>query len=348
MPDRRTRTGVEIARTGRYALSTGEHTFTREQLAAAVANSTRQAPRIGIGHIDPRFNSTGDGDPAFGRVVNLRLDENGDVLLGDFDGMAAWLDDNLDVAYPGRSIEARVKGDDMQITALKLLGTTPPGISTLKDLATAIAASVADGETSEADAHVAIRTLWASPEAPDQVPGPPAIPTPKEPHMDPKILRTSLGLAEDASDEDVTARLAELNARPTPDAVEEQVAAAAKKAQDDAAAAIAASAPTAEHLAALTEDAKAGREARDLLASQDRETFIAAALGDGKIPPAAKDSYLGQLAKGGDIEKNTRAFIDSLPKGVIPVEEIGASGGAGDEAVPESTGWFPQLATKEA
>ena len=68
--------------------------------------------------------------------------------------MAAWLDENLDVAYPGRSIEARVKGDDMQITAVKLLGTTPPGISTLKDLASAIAASVADGETSEADAHV--------------------------------------------------------------------------------------------------------------------------------------------------------------------------------------------------
>lgn len=344
MPDRRRREGVEIARVGTYRLSTGEHTFTKPQLAAAVANASTQVPRIGIGHIDPRFNADGqDGDPAFGRVVNLRLDDGGNVLVGDFDGMASWLDENLDVAYPGRSIEARVKGDDMHITAVKLLGTTPPGISDLRDLATAIAASVADGETSERDAHVAIRTLWASPESPaGQVPGPPANPIPKEPHMDPKILRTSLGLAEDASDEDVTTRLTELNARPTPEAVTEQVAAAAQAAKDEAAAAIAASAPTAEHLAALQADAAAGREARELLANQDRETFIAAALGDGKIPPAAKDSYMAQLAKGGDIESNTRAFIDGLEKGVIPVKEIGASHGTDDEVLT-TTGLFPQL-----
>ncbi len=344
MPERKRRLGVEIARVGRYELSTGSHEFSRAQLAAAVAHSATSAPRIGIGHIDPRFNAAGnDGDPAFGRVVNLRLDQDGDVLVGDFDGMASWLDENLEVAYPGRSLEARVKGDDMQITAVKLLGTTPPGISDLKDLATAIAASVADGETSEADAHIAIRTLWASPEQPAVIqPGPPVNPTPKEPHMDLKILRTSLGLAEDASDEDVTAKLAELNARPTAEAVTEQVAAAAQTAKAEAIAASAAAAPTAEHLAALQADAAAGREARELLASQDRETFIAAALGDGKIPPAAKDSYLQQLAAGGAVEKSTREFIDSLPKNTIPVAQIGASH-ADDAPELTTTGLFPQF-----
>lgn len=344
MPDRRTRTGVEIARVGRYDLSTGTHEFTREQLAAAVANAATSAPRIGIGHIDPRFNdSSRDGDPAFGRVVNLRLDASGDILVGDYDAMPSWLDDHLDVAYPGRSIEARVKGDDMQITAVKLLGTTPPGISDLRDLATAIAASVADDEMSEADARVAIRTLWAAPTPVATEPGPPVTPNPQGAHMDPKILRTSLGLAEDASDEDVTARLAELHARPTAESVTEQVAAAAQQAKDEAIAASAATAPTAEHLAALQADAAAGREARELLAAQDRETFIAAAMGKGKIPPAAKGSYLEQLAKGGDIEAQTRAFIDGLPEGTVPVVEIGASGGPTDDPELTTTGLFPQL-----
>ena len=163
----------------------------------------------------------------------------------------------------------------------------------------------------------------------------------EESTMDPKNLREQLGLAEDASDEDVTAKLTELNARPTTETVAEQVAAAAQAAKDEAIAASAAAAPTAEHLAALQADAKAGREARDLLASQDRESFIAAAMGDGKFPPSAKDSYLAQLAKGGDVERNTREFIDGLPKNTVPVTEIGASTSTTDQIT--TTGLFPQL-----
>lgn len=432
MPDRRTRTGVEIARVGFANLSTGPFQFTKERLASAVAKAATsvQPARLGIGHVDPRFNQPGnDGDPAFGKAINLRLVEDGDAIVADYDGMIPWLDDNLDTLYPGRSIEARVNGDEMEITAVKLLGTTKPGISTLKDLEQLVAASVATGETSQQQATVAISTLWASTnlddlreafyaERPDTgekdwwsvqeiqinpnqlivehhgtdqtvyrvawsvdtdgnftfgdltevavqyvdvaassgehavvykapVIRPTPIP-PEEGPMDPKNLREQLGLAEDASDEDVTAKLTELNARPDEAAVTEQVAAAAQQAKDEAIAASAASAPTAEHLAALQADAAAGREARDLLASQDRETFIAAAMGDGKFPPAAKDSYLAQLAKGGDVEKATREFIDGLPKNTVPVEEIGASGGTDGGDQIASTGWFPQLATQEA
>jgi hypothetical protein len=348
MPERRTRTGVEIARVGRYDLSTGTHEFTKAQLAAAVAHAADRAPRIGIGHIDPRFNpATHDGDPAFGRVVNLRLDQDGNVLVGDFDGMAAWLDENLDVAYPGRSIEARVKGDDMQITAVKLLGTTPPGISTLKDLASAIAASVADGETSEADAHVAIRVLLASPEA-TAAPEPESRPTPpkrEESTVDPKTLREQLGLAEDASDADVTAKLTELAARPDETAVKEQVAAAAEQAKTEAIAA-AASTDDGETVkldkATFTElkaSAEKGAEAHRKIAAAERDTFIAAAVGDGKFPPSRVEHYTKRYDSDPD---GTRAEIDALEKGVIPVKEIGASTTTDDTELV-TTGLFPQL-----
>lgn len=353
--ERRTRTGVEIARVGRYDLSTGSHEFRREQLAAAVRNEqlSPQRIRLGIGHIDPRFNQADhDGDPAFGRVSNLRLAEDGDVLLGDYVDMAPWLADNIDVAYPGRSLEARVKGDDLHLTAVKLLGVTSPGISTLKDLATAIAASVADGETSEADAHVAIRTLWAAPAAVAPEPELPVIPTPHEEEirpMDPKTLREQLGLAVDASDEDVTAKLTELNARPTPEIVEEQVAAKAAELAATEIAAAAAKNPTPEHLAALQADAQAGREAKTALDNQGRESFLAAAMGDGKLPPAAKAGYLAQLQQGGAIETATREFIDGLPKNTVPVTEIGASTADDDGPIIESTGWFTpaQLGIKQ-
>jgi hypothetical protein len=347
MPERRTRTGVEIARVGTFDLSTGEHTFTRAQLAAAVANAQGRAPRIGIGHIDPRFNAPGqDGDPAFGRVVNLRLDEDGDVLLGDYADMAPWLADHVDVAYPGRSLEARVKGDDMQITAVKLLGTTPPGISTLKDLATAIAASVADGETSEEDAHVAIRTLWAAPEAPAQEPVTPR-PTPtqrEESIVDPKTLREQLGLAEDASDEDVTAKLTELAARPTEDKVAEQVAAAAETAKAEAIAAAADDGETVKldkaTFAELKASAQKGAEAHRKLDEAERDSFIAAAIGEGKFPPSRREHYTKRYDS--DAE-GTRAEIEALEKGVVPVTEIGASTSddIGDSLT--TTGLFPQL-----
>jgi hypothetical protein len=54
-------------------------------------------PRVKLGHDDPRFNSaaelahmwdpTWDGEPAFGRAVNLRLTEDGAVIVADLEGL---------------------------------------------------------------------------------------------------------------------------------------------------------------------------------------------------------------------------------------------------------------------
>jgi hypothetical protein len=436
MPDRRQRENVELARVGTFPLSTGEHTFTAAQLASAVRNAqtTVQPARLGIGHVDPRFNSPSeDGDPAFGKVVNLRLIENGNAIVGDYDDVIPWLDENLDTLYPGRSIEARVNGDEMEITAVKLLGTTKPGITTLKDLEQLVAASVAAGETTDEQATVAIRTLWAAagtnvddlrdafygahPTDPSndadwwgvqevqinpnqlivehhvsgqettfRVPwsvdadgtftfgdlvevtveyrdvaassaasrvihrAPASRPNQKEGSntMDAKKLREGLGLAEDASDEDVTTKLAELNARPTGEQVSEQVeqAVAAKAAE------LAASTGDDDVVKldpAAYEELKAsaakGKEAHDRLEKNDRETFIAAAVEAGKFPPSRVEHYTSLMEKD---PEGTRTFIDGLDADAIPVSERGIAASSETPTELTTTGWFHQLTTKEA
>lgn len=96
---------VEILASGTWNLAIGgERTFTAEDLAAAVQAS--QCPAIGspvlkLGHVDPRF----DGEPAVGRVTDLRLTSSGAKISGDLAGVPAWLAAALPSAYPNRSIE---------------------------------------------------------------------------------------------------------------------------------------------------------------------------------------------------------------------------------------------------
>ncbi|HET6502118.1 MAG TPA: phage protease [Amycolatopsis sp.] len=429
MPERRTRTGVEIARTGTYNLSTGPHEFTRAQLQAALENAKFQAPVIGIGHTDPRFQiAAQDGDPAFGKVVNLRLADDGDLLVGDLTDIPAWLDDGMEIAYPRRSLEGRCDGDDLRLSSVKLLGTTLPGIKGLADLPAVLAASAAAGDSPVRQAQIATARFiaaatnvddlrdafygshpdngeadwWSVQEVqinPNQLivehhvsgnettfrvpwsvdadgnftfgdmqqvavqyvdiaaasgahavvykaPGSRPAPTQREESIvDPKTLREQLGLAEDASDADVTAKLTELAARPDETAVKEQVAAAAEKAKTEAIAA-AASTDDGETVkldkatfAELKASAEKGAEAHKKIAETERDTFIAAAVGDGKFPPARVEHYTKRYDTDPD---GTRAEIDALEKGVIPVKEIGASTNTDDTQLV-TTGLFPQL-----
>jgi hypothetical protein len=132
----KTRKGVEIARTGTFELSSGEHEFTKEQLASAIKNAANGfAPVIGIGHTDPRWNvAAGDGEPALGRIENLSLADDGELLLGDLVDMPDWFADALPTAFPRRSLEGAVENGELTINALKVLGTKRPGIHTLADI----------------------------------------------------------------------------------------------------------------------------------------------------------------------------------------------------------------------
>lgn len=137
---------IPICATGiEYMLSTGPATFTEEDLIDAAASQEDPAirsPRLGLGHIDPRFNNPQyDGEPAFGKFSNLRVDSSGQVLIADAVGVPKWLADVMPVAYPNRSIEGIVAAETVTghtwglvIEAVKLLGVRWPGVSTLEDL----------------------------------------------------------------------------------------------------------------------------------------------------------------------------------------------------------------------
>lgn len=129
---------VELIHAGTWNISTGEATFTSEDLHQAIASQDCPAvrrPVLKLGHTDPRF----DGQPAVGFVSNLSTD--GSTLWGDFAGMPRWLADIAASAYPDRSIEGYY---DYQcqlghthpfvLTGVALLGETPPGIGTLESL----------------------------------------------------------------------------------------------------------------------------------------------------------------------------------------------------------------------
>lgn len=159
---------VELVSVGmKWKAAAGELTFTFEHLADAMTAANDdphiKVPRLKIGHTDPRFadeNDPGhdpfyDGEPAFGKVENLRLVNDGAMLIGDYVEVPAWLAESLPSAYPSRSIEGGYTiehgpgGEPMGtwdvetpggkrysfvLTACALLGLYRPAVQDLEDL----------------------------------------------------------------------------------------------------------------------------------------------------------------------------------------------------------------------
>jgi hypothetical protein len=142
---------VELVAAGEWDLSTGTASFTTADLQSAVGAAECPAvgrPILKIGHADPRFtpNPAEDGEPAIGWVAGMRLNESMTKIVGDFAGMPGWLGEILPSAYPERSVEGAWNfpcqlghTHPFVITAVALLGCTPPGvgiIASLNDVAT--------------------------------------------------------------------------------------------------------------------------------------------------------------------------------------------------------------------
>lgn len=156
----RTIEGVELLTVGmEWHSVSGDQTFTFEHLADAMEAANEDphivSPRIKIGHQDPRFNPEGtwhnpfdepDGAPALGSVKNLRLENDGAVLIGDFVEVPVWLAEAIPSAYPNRSIEgAYIDGSwevetqggkrySFVLTGCALLGIFGPAVADLEDL----------------------------------------------------------------------------------------------------------------------------------------------------------------------------------------------------------------------
>jgi hypothetical protein len=143
-PNTTTVRDVEIVQTGiEYPLSTGPTTFTVEDLSDLVESQDDpaiQTPRLKMGHF-ANLGLLEDGQPAVGTVGNLRLEQEGHLVVGDYIGIPTWLAEILPSAYPARSIEAAQgvttnTGHNWRLvlTDLALLGVVWPGVGTLEDI----------------------------------------------------------------------------------------------------------------------------------------------------------------------------------------------------------------------
>lgn len=473
-------TDVEIAHVGMdWPASTGAVTLTLEHLQDAVTAANDDPhiliPRLKIGHVDPRFNedppvsdpfayagpTNEDGNPAYGRVDNLRLSEDGMVLVGDYVDVPDWLAPALTSAYPSRSLEgtwsiaaAIVNGDmdvkteggktySFVITSVALLGEQFPAITCLEDLQlmltegpTAVAAAQAarapvnarrdamdvaatasidavreqffsefaqgdrywwwpidilvddafvladDDEghlyrvpiTTDADGNVS----WGDPargvldfrEVADTEPGvaarKPMFASAKAAGRPKDRVRAGqtdtggtevegtvstallekLGLPADATEEDVTAKIDELEtaAGAAPEVEEEAVPVAASKG----------TVVDPDALEALQNDAKLGREARELQMKTERESIVDERIRLGALTSASRDHHIAELARGGEIEKTHRAYLANLKTGVVPIEEKGvnpsttASDAADMEQIMASFGVKPKAGREQA
>lgn len=160
---------VELLSTGTWQTSTGEFTFTKDDLTSAVAatdDPNVKLPRLKIGHLDPRFTPDDgrvaydetihgniyDGTPVVGKATNLRLGKDGHTIVGDVAGVPAWLAEVMPTAWPSRSIEgafevttASGRKHGFVLTALALLGDEMPAVETLQDLPVLFSADGPEG-----------------------------------------------------------------------------------------------------------------------------------------------------------------------------------------------------------
>lgn len=138
--------GVPLVETGvEYPAETGPVTFTQEMIEDIFLGITQDpailSPRIKLGH-GSGYNKTliGDAEQAFGRVENIRMENNNQVITGDYI-VPEWLAKVLPYAYPSRSIEGNhdvktVTGRQYTfvMTGVALLGVRWPGCEVLEDL----------------------------------------------------------------------------------------------------------------------------------------------------------------------------------------------------------------------
>lgn len=132
---------VELLEVGEdWATSTGVFSFTAEDLQSAITSQEDpgvRTPVLKLGHVDPRF----DGQPSLGRIQNMRVENNGQTLVGDLVGVPGWLAAVMGSAYPRRSIEGWFQWETRTgnewpfvLTGLALLGDSYPAIDTLEDV----------------------------------------------------------------------------------------------------------------------------------------------------------------------------------------------------------------------
>lgn len=143
---------VELIEVGEWLTSTGPAEFTKDHLQgimASMGDPYVKEPRLILGHTpggkwEPGPGMGKDGffgeQPSIGKFVNLRLAEDGNMIVADLVGVPGWLGEILPTAYPNRSVEVyfdvtTAKGQYAAIMPrVAALGINLPAVASLEDL----------------------------------------------------------------------------------------------------------------------------------------------------------------------------------------------------------------------
>jgi hypothetical protein len=186
-------TDVEVISTGMAWKGASQYYITAEHLADMVASQDDpliRAPRLKLGHLDPRFNGgltshdpwNMDADPAFGTLTNLRIEQDGAMLVADVAEVPADLASSLPSAFPNRSAEwvfdyttAGGRKYTAVLTDLALLGTRAQAVEDLADIVRAnLPAAAAQPIVDDLLAAAAAKGVTTLPDHPSMGDPPPA------------------------------------------------------------------------------------------------------------------------------------------------------------------------------
>jgi hypothetical protein len=342
--------GVELARPGTWQLSSGKSEFTADMLRDAAdfhASTGGQRIPLGFGHLDRRF----DGNPAWGWLTNVRYaeDDRGPVLVGDLTDLDDWVHAAAPARWPHRSIEG-VKGVTfagreygLVLTALRLLGETPPGMPALKSLSdlrqlVAAAAAASGGE-------------WIAASIPDTSPqgAEPKPPTEGAGMSLAKYREVLAGLPDGSSEDEVKTALASAGLvatrpepEPAPNPTPEPEPAPRPEPQLVAASGV--NAPGTVVLASSVWEETQNTIRRlsafvDQSKRDERDTVIASAVEQGKFTPAQKPHF----AKLWDADPDgTKALIEGLtPNSALAIAASGYADLDDKEFDRDFAGFFP-------
>lgn len=151
MPELVTIPNVPLVETGvDWPASTGPVTFTPDDLYSAadapINDPAIKLPRMRFGHTSAGTSMADSAagfveQPCVGKFCNMRVEQDGNLLVADLVGVPRWLAEVLPTAYPNRSVEAFFevktgtgKQHRMVITSVALLGENLPGVQSLDDL----------------------------------------------------------------------------------------------------------------------------------------------------------------------------------------------------------------------
>lgn len=335
--------GVELLRVSPpdqpWPASTGPQEVTTEHLMSIVEAESDGSLRdavLKIGHVDSRFS---DGSPALGWVKNLRVSDDGGVLIGDFVNVPAKLaklivgSEEKPAPYRSRSVEVlfNVKTPEgveypAYLSGVALLGMEEPAVSGLRDVFDLFAASAdlstPNGTLVEFAAINAdeIRDAYYA-----RVRSNPALDTPtagtvpdkttqEVTELDIEQVRAELGLEADATEDAIFAAMKEFREKAEKVPTLEADLAAAK--QSDAPSLPEGVVPiTQEALAELQRKADLGERAYTEAMVASRAKILADARAAGKFgggeEATKREAHFAKLLE--KDEEGTRALIDSMP-----------------------------------